>query len=67
MLLANGHTDAPFYSLGQVIVEAELVEQRNNQNFATAAILTQMAVAALLDKDDAKAFTKAISDLSSEA
>lgn len=63
MLLANGHPDAPFYPVHRVWEEAELVVSRDNNQLASEALLTQMAVSALFSKEAGREFQKLISRL----
>jgi arginine repressor len=46
--------------------EVEVAQQRNNQLLASEAILTQAAVSALLSKEGAKVFQKAIKRLTDD-
>jgi len=55
--------DAPFYPIGMVWDEAQIVVERINGFHATQAILTQMAVISVLSKDGSKEFKKAIKRL----
>jgi hypothetical protein len=62
-LLANGHPEAPHYPIGVVWDEAQIVVGRDNRNFATTAILLQMAVSSMFSKDSAKEFNAKMKDL----
>lgn len=63
LLLSEGHADARYYPIGMVWDEAKLVVERRNRQFATEALLTQLAVASLLSKKEAKEFSKQIKRL----
>lgn len=65
-LRAEGHTQADRYPLWMLWDEVEVAQQRNNQLLASEAILTQAAVSALLSKEGAKVFQKAIKRLTDD-
>lgn len=58
--MANGHPDAPHYVVHKVWEETHLVTQRINQQLATEAMLTQMAVSTLLSAQAGREFNKII-------
>lgn len=62
-MLAHGHTEARHYPVPMLWMETKLVTNRLNQDFATTALLTQMAVAGVLSKEAGKAFDKRIKTL----
>jgi hypothetical protein len=62
-LLASGHPEAPHYPLGVLWDESQIVVARDNRNFATTAILLQMAVSTLFSKEAGKQFSDTIKDL----
>jgi hypothetical protein len=65
-LRAEGHAQASRYPLWMLWGEVEVAQQRNNQLLASEAILTQAAVSALLSKEGAKVFQKAIKRLTDD-
>jgi hypothetical protein len=62
--LSEGHADAPFYPIGMLWDESSLAVDRINGFHATQAVLTRMAVQAVLSKDGSKEFNKTVKRLS---
>ncbi len=63
LLLANGHRDAWHYPLGMLYDEADLVVERENGRIITEAQTLQLAMASVLSKKGASAFTARLKDL----
>lgn len=61
--MANGHPLAKSYPLSTLMYEATLVRERVDGLIATDAIVQQMLLASLFDKDAGKEFTKMIEGL----
>ncbi|PTX46990.1 hypothetical protein IQ03_03513 [Gemmobacter caeni] len=62
-LLANGHHNAALYPVARIFLEAELVRERLDAERADAAVLMQLTVGSLMDKQTAKDFTKRIGEM----
>lgn len=72
--MANGHQEAWSYPVNFLWAEAQIIVERDNASFATAAMLTKMAISAIpspnfskdANRSNAKAFTQQIKALIGE-
>lgn len=60
LLMAHGHIEARHYPVPMLWQETKIVRQRVNRELANEAVLTQMAVSAILSKKAGEAFDKQI-------
>lgn len=63
LLQAHGHTEARFYPVPVLWTETRIARRRVNRDLANNAVLTQMAINAVLTKEGGKTFTKRIKTL----
>ncbi len=63
LLQANSHPEARHYPVPDLWRETQIVRRRLNREFATNAVLTQLAVASILSQKAAKTFEKRLRDL----
>ena len=66
LLQDHGHPEARRYPLPMLWKEAEIVRRRLNRDYATTAVLTQLAVAGLLSEKAGGAFREQIKKLTEE-
>ena len=64
LLQANGHPEARYYPVPNLWTETRIVRRRLNRDLANTAVLTQMAISAVLSKEGGKAFEKRLKQLS---
>lgn len=63
LLNAHGHPQARRYPVPHLWAETAIVQRRVNRDFATAAVLTQLAISAQFSKKGSDAFGTKIKKL----